>query len=216
MERSCADCVAIACEIKDNKRPAFCQSDQANHKEMIAAYEGEDLAIMQAASEAVMRVGREGLCRIEETMAFARNMGYRKIGIANCAALVSESHLVAKILRLHGFEVFGVSCKFGELKIGEFFEDASECSNPNGLACNPIIQAQRLNEQGTDFNLIVGLCVGHDALFAKHSNAPVSTLIAKDRILANNPASALYTSGHPAMKWSRLLRQDDSFSPLSE
>ena len=34
-----------------------------------------------------------------------------------------------------------------------------------------------LNEVGTDLNVIVGLCVGHDIAFTQHSKAPVTTLI---------------------------------------
>ena len=47
-------------------------------------------------------------------------------------------------------------------------------------------------ERGTDLNVIVGLCVGHDTLFIKHSEAPVTYLIVKDRVLAHNPAGALH------------------------
>jgi uncharacterized metal-binding protein len=39
----------------------------------------------------------------------------------------------------------------------------------------------------------MGLCVGHDSLFTKHSEAPVTTLVVKDRVLGHNPVSALYT-----------------------
>ena len=35
----------------------------------------------------------------------------------------------------------------------------------------------------------------HDTLFIKHSEAPVTCLIVKDRVLAHNPAAALYASG---------------------
>ena len=31
--------------------------------------------------------------------------------------------------------------------------------------CNPILQAEKLNEQQTDVNIVMGLCVGHDSLF---------------------------------------------------
>ena len=58
--------------------------------------------------------------------------------------------------------------------------------------CNPIFQATLLNEQETDFNLAVGLCVGHDSLFYKYSMAMVTTVITKDRVLAHNPVGALY------------------------
>jgi uncharacterized metal-binding protein len=41
-------------------------------------------------------------------------------------------------------------------------------------------------------NVIVGLCVGHDMLFSKHSRAPVTTLVVKDRVTGHNPAAVLY------------------------
>jgi uncharacterized metal-binding protein len=50
-----------------------------------------------------------------------------------------------------------------------------------------------LNKAETDMNIIVGLCVGHDILFTKHSKAPVTTLIAKDRVTGHNPSAVLYT-----------------------
>jgi uncharacterized metal-binding protein len=60
------------------------------------------------------------------------------------------------------------------------------------VMCNPAGQAQMLNNAETQFNVICGLCVGHDAIFAKLSDAPVTTLIAKDRVLAHNPTAAIY------------------------
>ncbi|MFO7982375.1 MAG: DUF1847 domain-containing protein, partial [Desulfuromonadales bacterium] len=59
-------------------------------------------------------------------------------------------------------------------------------------ACNPIAQARLLNEARTDMNIIVGLCVGHDMLFSKYSDAPVTTMVAKDRVTGHNPVSVLY------------------------
>jgi uncharacterized metal-binding protein len=41
-------------------------------------------------------------------------------------------------------------------------------------------------------NIIVGLCVGHDMLFTKYSDAPVTTLVTKDRVTGHNPVSVLY------------------------
>jgi uncharacterized metal-binding protein len=56
------------------------------------------------------------------------------------------------------------------------------------------MQAEILNAQKTDYNIIMGLCVGHDMAFTIHSKAPVTTLIVKDRVLAHNPVGALYTA----------------------
>ena len=60
--------------------------------------------------------------------------------------------------------------------------------------CNPILQAKLLNRQGTELNIVVGLCVGHDSLFYKYSDALCTTLVTKDRVTGNNPAAALYTA----------------------
>ena len=58
--------------------------------------------------------------------------------------------------------------------------------------CNPIAQARLLNSQKTEFNIALGLCVGHDSMFYKYSEALVTTLVAKDRVLAHNPCGAIY------------------------
>ena len=58
--------------------------------------------------------------------------------------------------------------------------------------CNPIFQAKRLNREGTELNIVVGLCVGHDSLFYRYSDALVTTLVAKDRVTGHNPAAVLY------------------------
>jgi uncharacterized metal-binding protein len=41
---------------------------------------------------------------------------------------------------------------------------------------------------------MLGLCVGDDVLFIRHSKAPVTVLAVKDRVLAHNPLGALYTA----------------------
>jgi len=43
--------------------------------------------------------------------------------------------------------------------------------------------ANRLNDEQTEFNIVMGLCVGHDSLFLKYSNAPCTVPAAKDRLL---------------------------------
>jgi uncharacterized metal-binding protein len=60
--------------------------------------------------------------------------------------------------------------------------------------CNPISQAAIMNAQGCDFNIAMGLCVGHDSLFLKHADAPTTVFAVKDRLLGHNPLAALYQS----------------------
>ena len=118
-------------------------------------------------------------------------MGYKKLGIATCVALIRESRILAKMLRANGFEVFGVGCKAGEVPKTELGIHP-KYHGPGPMACNPILQAQLLAEEGTEFNIVMGLCVGHDSLFYKHSQAPTTTLVVKDRVLMHNPVMPLY------------------------
>ena len=136
----------------------------------------------------------EGYCkltRVEEIMDFARRMGFHKIGIATCVGLIRESRALARILRVHGFAVFGVACKAGAVdKTAVGIDPACHAVGKN--MCNPIFQAKRLNREGTELNIVVGLCVGHDSLFYRYSDALVTTLVAKDRVTGHNPAAVLY------------------------
>ena len=72
--------------------------------------------------------------------------------------------------------------------------------------CSPITQAAILNEEGTEFNILVGLCVGHDSLFIKYSQAPITALIVKDRVFGHNPAAGLYLS--PSVYYRKLRRKE--------
>lgn len=216
IKRSCIDCATGGCKRpSEGKQPAFCDSaalEPVARESLARAYAGEDLLLEQAANEVAARCGREGLCRLEETMDFARRMGYRKIGIANCGAMQAEALTVAKILRLHDYEVFGVSCKFGSISNAEIGLAPEGQANPNATACNPLAQAERLNAEGTQLNIVMGLCVGHDSIFTKHSEAPTTTFVVKDRVLGNNPIAAIQTCNVAAHMWSRLLKKNDSLS----
>ena len=97
----------------------------------------------------------------------------------------------------HGlFDVVPVCCKIGGASSQEISGTSAELAGaPTGraLACNPLAQAAILNQRDTDINLVVGLCIGADALLTRASRAPVTTLFVKDRSLANNPIGALYS-----------------------
>ncbi|HXE96078.1 MAG TPA: DUF1847 domain-containing protein [Dongiaceae bacterium] len=132
--------------------------------------------------------------RVEDTIAFAKLMGYRKIGMATCIGLLDETERLAKILTAQGFEPLSVCCKAGSIDKLELGLAEADKVRPGTFepACNPLAQAEICNRMGTDMNIIVGLCVGHDMLFNKHSKAPVTTLIVKDRVTGHNPIAVLY------------------------
>ena len=157
----------------------------------MSAYEDETDRRISQVSASVEHDGYMQWTRVEELMVFAERMGYHKLGIATCVGLIRESRTLAQILRGRGFEVYGVACKCGIQKKASVGCDPS-CDELGPNMCNPVLQAELLNEEGTDFNIVMGLCVGHDSLFFRHSEAPVTTLVAKDRVLAHNPCAALY------------------------
>jgi len=149
---------------------------------------------LSRASAAIEAKHYQEATRLEEINLFAEEMGYTKLGIAACIGLVSEAQMIAAYLKKN-FEVFVVICKNGGL-LKSSLELPQIETGTNEVMCNPIGQADFLNQQQTDMNIICGLCVGHDMLFTKYSAAPVTTIIVKDRVLGHNPAAVLYSSYH--------------------
>ena len=98
-----------------------------------------------------------------------------------------------KRVRVNRFEPYAVICK-GAGKAKSSVGIPKECEAIGSAMCNPILQARLLNRAHTDLNVVIGLCVGHDSLFYKYSEAYVTTLVTKDRVTGNNPAAALYTA----------------------
>ncbi|TFG30528.1 DUF1847 domain-containing protein [Candidatus Thorarchaeota archaeon] len=150
-------------------------------------------------SQESARVEAIGYCewtRVQETMEFAERMGIKKLGIAYCVGLRREARTLADIYTHNGFDVTSVCCKTGSIPKEEIGLRDDEKIRPGNYecVCNPIGQAMILNAEATGLNVIVGLCVGHDSLFIKHSKALVTCLVAKDRVLAHNPIGAVYTS----------------------
>ena len=61
-----------------------------------------------------------------------------------------------------------------------------------------------LNTAETEFNILLGLCVGHDSMFMKYSQAMVTVFAVKDRALGHNPLAAIYTYD----SYSERFKQD--------
>ncbi len=192
--KRCADCGVVNCRKMDRTFPDFCLTESLPEKTREAVLkeyaqpENQKLAIAAAEVEAEF-YGK--ITRVEEIMEFAKKIGARKLGIANCVGLAAEARIAARIFRCHGFEVFGIACKCGTTPKTEIGIPA-HCEYVGVNMCNPILQARLLNEKKTDLNIVIGLCVGHDSLFYQYSEAPVTTLVTKDRVLAHYPVAALY------------------------
>jgi uncharacterized metal-binding protein len=211
----CTDCSIYNCMTRKKQFPAFCLTTKDNDGHSIAhdiaeitsQLQGDDQdAVIARASAQIEGLFYGKLSRVEEIIEFANRIGAKKIGIATCAGLIEEAKIFANILAAKGLEHYSVICKVGSVdksEIGILEEHKIRPGNHESM-CNPILQARLLNYHRTDLNVIVGLCVGHDSLFIKYSDAPITTLVTKDRITGHNPVAALYTA-HSYYK--RLLQK---------
>lgn len=134
--------------------------------------------------------------RILEICEFAKKMKYRRLGLVFCGGLAKEAALVSGLLARKGFDVVSVMCKVGRVPKEELgLEDEHKMFRGEFEAmCNPILQAFVVNDAKCDFNVLLGLCVGHDSLFLKYAKAPSTVLAVKDRVMGHNPLAAVYLS----------------------
>ena len=216
----CTKCTMVVCDSKASlKGPENCptKTKQDIIQQVLAEYDDpqvREFALKASIQEAECYMNLpEGLTtrfpRVEEIAQFAKKMGYKKLGIASCLGLKDEAEIVTEILENRGFEVVSVCCKAGAIpkeRIGITEEQKIKGPGSFEAMCNPIAQAKILNDAGTDFNIVVGLCVGHDSLFFKYSEAPVTVLVAKDRVFGHNPVMGLYLAHSPYYR--KLLRKE--------
>lgn len=134
--------------------------------------------------------------RIVEICEFAGKMGYRRLGLAFCMGLTQEAELVEGIFRDRDFDVVSVVCKAGRTpkRFLDLSPEETIRQDDGEAMCNPVFQALVLNEEKTDLNVLLGLCVGHDSLFFRYAEAPTTVLAVKDRVTGHNPLAAVYLS----------------------
>lgn len=189
----CAECKSHACYTQG----VNCTGRE--EEEVLASYTEEEKKIMEAAAY-VEGTFYSNLTRLQETAEFAKAMGYKKLGMAFCIGLNKEAHFIAKFFKNEGFDFYSVCCKncsIGKDKLG-LKQVKPELAHE--AMCNPKMQAIFLAEKGTELFISCGLCVGHDAIFNGVCTGPVTTLVAKDRVLAHNPLGVVYSR-----YWKRKL-----------
>ena len=177
------------CQTRDCAGGKDCFEDAARHPGLY------ETGGMRRLHEAATAIEARHYCkepRIKEVMLFAKEMGFRKLGLAFCVGLASEAEIVAKILGRE-FDVVSICCKVCGVDKKTLGLEQIVPTKDRETMCNPAGQATLLNEAGTELNIICGLCVGHDAIFNMVSQAPVTTLIVKDRVLGHNPVAAIYS-----------------------
>ena len=208
---NCAQCpIEVGeriCRNENGKAPKFCPTVHKTDllKSTIEQYEKQDIkefarlaSIQEGEGYADRELGyacvRPIKPRIVEIIEFAQKMNYKRLGLAFCAGLICEAKVVEEILSNKGFEMVSTICKVGRIpkeKIGVLDHEKIAIGKFESM-CNPILQALVLNDENTEFNIMLGLCVGHDSLFLKYSEAPCTVLAAKDRVLGHNPLAAIY------------------------
>lgn len=176
------------CETKKCREGTDCFAEAASHKNF---YRDSDIAQLHKTASAIeaRHYGKE--TRLGEIILFAKELNYTRLGLAFCIGLSEEVKIIDEILS-QDFVVASVCCKACALEKKEFSLETLS-SNEHEIMCNPAGQAALLNRSETQLNILCGLCVGHDAIFTKASEAPVTTLIVKDRVLAHNPVGAIYS-----------------------
>jgi uncharacterized metal-binding protein len=212
-EPKCATCKTKLCTqgITDEELlPSYCPT--TNFKELIddvkTQYRSDELknffqcsALLEKECYDEKTAREEGRIvplrpRIKEIVEFANKIGAEKIGLAFCSGLQDEASRVNKIFESHGLDVVSAMCSCGAIDKTEVgLPEEYKIRSPENFeaSCNPLMQAELLNRARTTFNVLVGLCVGHDMLFTKYSEAPVTTLIVKDRLTGHNPVITLYS-----------------------
>ncbi|MBS6955803.1 MAG: DUF1847 domain-containing protein [Enterocloster asparagiformis] len=193
---TCAKCGVRACrKAEDRTLPKNCPiREEELSEQAFQEYRSEDHFKFYVTASAIEGLGQFQWPRVKETLELCRRMGYHRIGLAFCSGLSKEAKIMCELLERNGFEVVSVMCKVGgrDKCAAGVPEEYKLHPGQYEAMCNPIFQAKLLNQQKTEFNIALGLCVGHDSLLYKYSDALVTTLIAKDRVLAHNPAGALY------------------------
>jgi uncharacterized metal-binding protein len=197
----CALCGVKACDAEPETKvpPRFCPmlAESQLLDEVERSYLA-DVNLQRMAKESA-RTEAAGYCqatRVEEIMDFARRMGWHRLGIAHCVGLMQEARAARNIFVAGGFEVWTACCKVASIDKEAMGISDDEKVRPGHYEamCNPVGQAALLAKAGTDLNVVIGLCVGHDSLFFMHSKAPVTVLVTKDRVLGHNPVAALHTT----------------------
>ncbi|PIE74870.1 MAG: metal-binding protein [Deltaproteobacteria bacterium] len=178
------------CLNENGKNPGGCPTKKFEDKkeEFIERYFKDNLESFYKISSEVEGPPKT---RIEETVYVAEKMGYKHIGLAFCIGLRKEGRIIADLFEKKGFKLSSVMCKCGNIKKKDIYKEIPEKAAGKNF-CNPFLQAEALNYAHTEWNIVLGLCVGHDSIFMKYSNVMCTVLAAKDRVAAHNPLGPIY------------------------
>ena len=189
----CQFCATKASFTGDGGRmPKTCPT--RTHAELaadVSSYlEPERAELMRVADATPFTEDRRLRSRVEELVAFAKGRGYRSLGVAFCVSMLKEAQVLGRLLEAEGLAAHLVCCRVGAVDYGAI---GLPKAHPDRFAaiCNPVAQARLLNLAKVDLVAQMGLCIGHDLVLQEESDAPVTTVVVKDRALDHNPMRAL-------------------------
>jgi uncharacterized metal-binding protein len=179
----CQYCATKASFVGDEARmPKTCPT--RTHAEVAGDVSGylddERQELMRVADATPFTPERQLRNRVEELVAYAQGRGYQSFGVAFCVRLLEAEGLAAHL----------VCCRVGAV---DYDRIGLPKAHPDRFAaiCNPVAQARLLNLAKVDLVAQMGLCLGHDLVLQEECEAPVTTLVVKDRALDHNPMRAL-------------------------
>ncbi len=176
------------CKPKLCRQSESCGVEKFDSAAVIANYQDPgNQKILQAAASLVDN-GKSGtLSRLQETITFIKSMSYKKVGLAYCYGMEKDAKLLKDIFKAEDIRLRAVSCTVGGINQNEI----NAASYTEKVSCNPLGQAAELNEEGVDFVIIMGICLGHDILLQRNLKADFTTFVVKDRVFANSPIKAI-------------------------
>ncbi len=191
------------CESKGCRSGAPCTSGGAEYLNVYRT--DENRSVVKAASSLVDG-GRAGtLTRLEEIAEYCRLRGYKKIGVAYCYALEKQAASIKDFLIKEGLSPVMVSCTVDGISESDIDPDKTETA----VSCNPLGQAEAINQSGAQFAVLVGLCLGHDVLLQKALHMDFTVFAVKDRVTGHNPLLGL--PGAQAIEDAFLLNMPGGF-----
>lgn len=212
----CDKCASNACCKMETGTMRCCPTaDEEVKKAALAIYQNPEDYRLAYASAMTETINNGRNTRVEEIIAFCKYASYQKIGVTFCMCLLDEAKIFSSILRENGFEVSSIICKNGAFSKDvldvEYLKEHSIRSEY--AMCNPVGQALMMNREQVDLAVILGLCVGHDTLFMKHCDAPMTYLAVKDRCTGHNPLSPLYQQSNLFSRIHHVQVQEEAILP---
>jgi uncharacterized metal-binding protein len=184
MVSQCAKCSVNVCLVGDKEHgPEACPMHQ-DFPAAEALYVDPEIRHVARVAAQVEAIGYRRWRRAEEVIEFARRLGFHRLGVVFCRDMTDLAQRYMDVLQKNGFETISAG-------------------NPQG-ECEPVASARLCNDKGTELNILLGMCLGHDSLFVRNSRAWVTCLVAKDLFLVHNPVGALYGA---RASFSQALRE---------